>query len=276
MIPYSGAEFANWFRFTVCAAVLALGGIVSALAQEADPAAAFIVDNARSSKKAKDIDPAEEFMIASRPMYALDPQKLNFGVSVNLGGFIPVAGNGLSLSLDMTKGRFNTTVDLHSGVGVYGWLWHYYGEEYVYDYDYSYSSSYDDRDYYYKYSEFFGISTNFHYFLPSRLGGFYAGLMLEYTYGGRYGEEDRYRGGYDDNGNYYGGVKYDPIHRLGIAGSFGYKFVTPSGVYFRTGMAVGYSFALKHPPYPGFGLITRPDLSIGYTFKGKAREKNEE
>jgi len=243
-------------RFALFAVVFLFGGIFSATAQDSDPAAGFIAE-AEQAANAQDSDPVAGFIAegGGRPIYALDPEKLNFGISLNPAGFIPFVGNGLSLSLDFTKGKFNSKIDIHSGFGV---LWTQM----------------------FSYSEHFGISANFHYFHPSRIGGFYAGVMLEYSFG-RYDikhgldydfEEQGYGDGYDDEGNYYSGVKYVLRHQFGFAGSAGYKFVTTSGVYFRTGAAVGFSF-----PHDltfrrrDIGLLVRPDLSVGYNFGKKRR-----
>jgi formylglycine-generating enzyme required for sulfatase activity len=151
--------------------------------------------------------------VSPRP-YALDPNKLNFGLSLNPAGFIPYAGGGLSLSFDFNKGRFNSKIDIRSGLGLV-----FYG------------------------NDFFGISSSFNYFHPSRIGGFYIGGMIEYSVGGA--------------------SSYGTTHRFGLAGNLGYKFVTPSGVFFRIGFAGGYSFG-KYS-----ALIIRPDLSIGYNFGKK-------
>ena len=250
-------------RFTLFAVVFLFVGIFSANAQNVDPADGFIEEAGRPAParnadpavgfieteqpaSAYDSDPAAGFIAGGggRPIYALDPKKLNFGISLNLAGFIPWAGNGLSLSADFTKGRFNSIIDIHSGFGILR------------------SMMYDWNG-----SHFFGVSSNFHYFHPGRIGGFYVGVMLEYSFGWCeiYDYEERGHGGYDDEGNYYSGMKYDPSHRFGLAGSIGYKFVTSSGVYFRTGFTGGWSFG------KGAGLIARPDLSIGYNFKIKTQ-----
>ena len=48
--------------------------------------------------------------------YTWNPEKLNFGISFNPAGLIPlpfeINGNELSLSADFTKGGFNSTIDI--------------------------------------------------------------------------------------------------------------------------------------------------------------------
>jgi len=134
---------------------------------------------------------------------ALDPQDLNFGISLNPAGFIPRTG-GLSLSFDFTKGKFNSKIDIRSGLGLHST---FYGKEY------------------------FGISPSFNYFHHSRIGGFYIGGILEYSVGEIF---------MDDSGHYI--EDGEITHRFGLALNAGYTFVTQSGAYFRAGFAGGYSF----------------------------------
>jgi hypothetical protein len=180
----------------------------------------------------------------SHRTYALDPDRLNFGISLNPAGFIPRAGGGLSVTFDFTKGRFNSQIDIRSGFGIV--------------------PSFDGNGY-----EYFGISSNFNYFHPGRIGGFYIGGMIDYSVGVSEVKnpnppillspgEDYY---------YYGYDTYWTVHRFGLALNIGYKFVTPSGMYFRTGGAVGYSFGATSV------LILRPDISFGYNFSKNTRKR---
>jgi len=77
-----------------------------------------------------------------------------------------------------------------------------------------------------------GLAT-FNYFWPNSVGGFYLG------------------GG--------GGLfAYPWLATLGL--NIGWKFVTRSGVYFRTGTYLGYALSY-------FPVYIKPDLAIGYCFK---------
>ena len=143
----------------------------------------------------------------------IDNNKLTFGLSINPAGFIPNAGGGPSITMDFTKGKFNSTIDIRSG---FGFVRSFYGYE------------------------LFGIGSIFNYYHPSKIGGFYIGGLIEYTLGKNISDEI--------------------LHRFGLAGNIGYKFITKSGMYFRTGFKGGYSFG------EGNGLIVRPDLSFGYIF----------
>jgi hypothetical protein len=84
-----------------------------------------------------------------------------------------------------------------------------------------------------------GAGLGLNYIWHSRIGGFYLGGILEYN-------------GYD--------VK-KWMNSLAFALNTGYKFILPSGIYFRTGGNFGASYDFKN-----FGYIIRPDLSIGYNF----------
>ena len=156
-----------------------------------------------------------ESQTAAPNIYAMDPNKLNFGLSINAAGFIPNAGGGPSITFDFNKRKFNAIIEIRSGLG---FIPSFYGYE------------------------LFGISSVFNYFAASRIGGFYIGGMVKYSVGENLSDE--------------------VIHRFGLAGNIGYKFVTRSGMYFRTGFKGGYSFG------EGNGLIVRPDLSFGYNFQG--------
>jgi len=79
----------------------------------------------------------------------------------------------------------------------------------------------------------FGGLATFNYFWPNRVGGFYLG------------------GG-------CGGI-FGMFPTVGL--NIGWKFVTRSGVYFRTGTYLGAIY------YYGLGFYIKPDLAIGYCFK---------
>jgi len=169
----------------------------------------------------------------------MDPDKLYFGISLNPAGTIPVVGRGPSISAEFSKRRFNSLIDIRSGFGlpIYG-------------------------------SEYFGFGASFNYFIPSRVGGFYIGGLLEYSAAdGGYETVEKYDTRYDSYGNPHK-INYSfeenpvTLHDFGLALSIGYKFVTGSGMYFRTGANVGFNF--------GTGtLILKPDLTVGYLFTKK-------
>ncbi|WP_461253815.1 hypothetical protein [Treponema sp. R8-4-B8] len=81
---------------------------------------------------------------------------------------------------------------------------------------------------------FIGLVT-FNGFLPSKIGGFYLG------------------------GGIGLGVRFLNLN-LPIGLNIGYKFVTKSGLYFRTGGFLGYNFFAD-------SLFFKPDLAIGWTVK---------
>ena len=89
----------------------------------------------------------------------------------------------------------------------------------------------------------FGSLLTVNYFGHSRIGGFYAG----------------------------GGVGFSNFQkdRISITAGLntGYKFITRSGLYFRTGGFVGYNFAgmLNLPDYNTFPIYFKPDIAVGVT-----------
>jgi hypothetical protein len=101
----------------------------------------------------------------------------------------------------------------------------------------------------------FGALVTFNGFWPSRIGGFYLG------------------GGISFNSYYNGGWKRDYVddynsYSIPIGLNAGYKFVTGSGVYFRTGAFIGFDFA-SFDPYSGTTnpVYIKPDLAIGWTMR---------
>jgi len=190
------------------------------------------------------------------PSPAMDPDKLYWGFYAEPSGF---ALYGPSISTEWTKGKFNTLLNFR--IGVLGLL--------------------KDSD--------FGVGWVVNYFHPSRLGGFYVGGMLEYSTGKyEYWKEGYHveRGHYfyhqgswnypdgtyvppnpptwvDDSYDVPSGWKEARSHNFGIALSMGYKFVLSSGIYFRTGGYVGYTFSNNKD---GGGFLFRPELTFGYNF----------
>jgi len=78
----------------------------------------------------------------------------------------------------------------------------------------------------------FGFLVTFNGFFPSRIGGFYLG----------------------------GGTGYSIVGAVPLGLNIGYKFVTKSGLYFRTGAFIGYAFISGT-------VYAKPDLAIGWTMK---------
>ena len=183
---------------------------------------------------------------------AMNPDKLNFGIYANPAGFLTF---GPSICVEFTKGKFNTEINLiiptlglsstssgGSGIG--------------------------------------GLVT-LNYFKHSRLGGFYIGGGIGFTYS----ESDvRVNDYYRVNGeSYYEWMDYlNYTYTLFTVGlNIGYKFVTKSGLYFRTGAYAGIGFEEFEATYNGkqvdalYSSKTRgseslfyfkPDLTIGYNF----------
>ncbi|WP_461256509.1 hypothetical protein [Treponema sp. R80B11-R83G3] len=96
----------------------------------------------------------------------------------------------------------------------------------------------------------FGGLVTFNGFWPSKIGGFYLGGGIGYgIYQYSSGEEVYYA---------------VPSIPLGL--NIGYKFVTKSGLYFRTGTFCGFNFGWLLPKGSS-PVFFKPDLAIGWTVR---------
>jgi hypothetical protein len=164
---------------------------------------------------------------------AMDPDKFIFGINANAGGILGTllgrygvfGGSGAGINIELGKGRFNAEINLMLT------------------------------------SPGFGLLATFNYFWPSRIGGFYLGGGTGFSF-----YEKRYRRYYYNS--YYGNSSYTyygTALSLPLGLNIGYKFVTRSGLYFRTGAFFGYDFlGLMYDSIP---IYLKPDLAIGWTMR---------
>jgi len=106
------------------------------------------------------------------------------------------------------------------------------------------------------YESGFGVIAAFNFFGHSRIGGVYAGAGIGYLY----------IISYDD----YLKESIDKEHLLTFGINSGYKFVTKSGIYFRTGAYFGSTFKFnsdRSKDYTRMGIYIKPDLTIGWTMR---------
>ncbi|MCL2411401.1 MAG: hypothetical protein FWC97_07135 [Treponema sp.] len=96
---------------------------------------------------------------------------------------------------------------------------------------------------------FVGFVT-FNNFWHGRIGGFYLGGGLGVTSFGYW---------YWDNSNSREIIRSVSAFKFGL--NTGYKFVTGSGLYFRTGMFLGYGVGWRNR------FVFNPDISIGWTMR---------
>jgi hypothetical protein len=155
----------------------------------------------------------------------MDPDKFYFGINGNLGGIL---FGGTSFCIEFGKGKSNTEINLI--FPSLGGL--------VHDID-----------------KGFGVLVAFNGFWHSRIGGFYLGWGTGFIYQQRYGR-------YTDDVWYTEGWFDEYIFSFGV--NVGYKFVTPIGLYFRTGGYVGLAFG-----YAGslVNAYFKPDLAVGWIFQ---------
>jgi hypothetical protein len=172
---------------------------------------------------------------------AMDPNKFTFGINANAGGalgYIWGGASGTGISIELGKGKFNSEINLMFPTGGFGALFTFNG------------------------------------FWPSKIGGFYLGGGIGISIYETYGILDRGTApaqSYDpDTGNYYGSERreeygYYTAISAPVGLNIGYKFVTKSGLYFRTGafaaFDIGCIFYYADPVY------FKPDLAVGWTMK---------
>jgi len=100
----------------------------------------------------------------------------------------------------------------------------------------------------------FGFLATFNGFWPSRIGGAYLGGGVGYSGYGNYYYVDHNKRGYFGNS-------------LTIGLNVGYKFVTKSGFYVRTGLFAGFDFGLLWNRNFTLPVYNKPDLAIGWTMR---------
>jgi len=147
---------------------------------------------------------------------AIDPNKFIFGINANAGGFIGnILGGGVGpgFNIELGKGKFNSEINIMFPNGG------------------------------------FGILATFNGFFPSRIGGFYIGGGIGFSF---------YEGEYYDY--HYRRYEIGTIVAIPLGLNIGYKFVTKSGLFFRTGAFAGYN-----PANPSFYF--KPDLAVGWTMR---------
>jgi len=149
------------------------------------------------------------FLVTGISIYAkdtaIDPNVLTIGMNLNMVGFIPYA-SGNSVCIELGKGNLNCEINA------------------IFPYSHSIGG--------------FGSLLTVNYFGHSRIGGFYAGGGIGFSF---------YQ---DERISFTTGL------------NIGYKFVTRKGLYFRTGGFIGYDFSNNN-----FPIYFKPDIAIGVTMK---------
>jgi len=173
---------------------------------------------------------------------AMNPNKFIFGINANAGGalgYIWEGASGFGINIELGKGNFNNEINFMFLKGGFGFLYTFNG------------------------------------FWHGRIGGFYLGGGIGYSTFEVYG-----RIGQVYYPGYYAGNKWGGYHVYGhsedIYGYYttfsfpfglniGYKFITKSGLYFRTGAFAGFDFGFLLNEISPFYL--KPDLAIGWTMR---------
>jgi len=138
--------------------------------------------------------------------------KFIFGINANAGGalgYIWGGPSGPGINIELGKGKFNSEINLMFPNGG------------------------------------FGVLFTFNGFIPSKIGGFYIGGGIGFSF-------------YENSSTV----------SLPLGLNIGYKFVTKSGLYFRTGIFAGYDFFWDYKGSgSGIPAYIKPDLAIGWTMK---------
>jgi hypothetical protein len=169
----------------------------------------------------------------------MDPNKFTFGINANAGGalgYILEGPSGFGVNIELGKGRFNSEINLMFPTGGFGALFTFNG------------------------------------FWPSRIGGFYLGGGIGFSAYVTYGILDRgpQPEQSSDTGNYYDGGRreeygYYTALSIPVGLNIGYKFVTKSGLYFRTGAFAAFDIGCIFDDI--LPVYFKPDLAIGWTMK---------
>jgi len=154
---------------------------------------------------------------------AIDQDKFIFGINANAGGafnYFWEGSSGAGINIELGKGKFNSEINLIFPMGG------------------------------------FGILTTFNGFWPSKIGGFYLGGGIGYSFYEAYSWDSNE--GINDSFT---------AHSLTIGLNIGYKFVTRSGMYFRTGVFSGLDFGNLWNRGWTLPVYIKPDLAIGWTIR---------
>jgi len=168
---------------------------------------------------------------------AFDPNKLYFSLSFDPSGFLM---GGPSVTADFAKGAGISslhasfpTLALNSTAEGFG----------------------------------FGFGGSLNHIWNGKLGGFYLGGLFEWnafpymaTVSNPYGSYNPYTDSYSSKDV----LEETTAHNFIFALNGGYRFVTKSGIFFRTGISVGFSLSTAMPA----GFYFKPDIATGYIFGG--------
>lgn len=157
---------------------------------------------------------------------AIDPNKFIFGINANAGGALGYAwGGSTGTGINIELGKGKFNSEINLMFPIGG----------------------------------FGILITFNGYWHSRIGGFYLGGGIGYIWQADSHDSREWCSGCND---YHGGIYDSHLNVIGL--NIGYKFITSSGVYFRTGVFIAGGF--DWASWDGAFFI-KPDLAIGWTMK---------
>jgi hypothetical protein len=115
----------------------------------------------------------------------------------------------------------------------------------------------------------FGLGGTINHLWSSRIGGLYIGGSFEWNAYPYLATVSNPYGKYNPSTDTYSKTNITEevtAHNFIIALNGGYRFVTNSGMYFRTGVTLGMTLS----NYVPLGFYFKPDISTGYIFGGSA------
>jgi len=167
----------------------------------------------------------------------LDPKKLYFSLSFEPSGFLI---GGPSVTGEFTKGTLISSFHLSFPTLTLGTIANGFG---------------------------FGVGGSVNHIWNSKTGGLYLGGLFEWnmfpylaTISNPYGRYNPATDSYSSKDV----IEETTAHNFIIALNGGYRFVTKSGIYFRTGITAGVALSNYVPT----GFYFKPDISTGYIFGG--------
>ena len=166
---------------------------------------------------------------------AIDTDKFIFGINANAGGalnYIWEGSSGASVNIELGKGNFNSEINLMFPIGG------------------------------------FGILLTFNRFWHQTIGGAYLGGGIGYAFYENYYYKYDYGQYFTQWGwQWYGAWLSYTAHSLTAGINAGYKFVTGSGIFFRTGAFIGFDFGFIWNWGDTLPVYIKPDLAIGWTMR---------
>jgi hypothetical protein len=255
----------NWKQITFLAVFLFIGGVFYINAQDmiilkdGNVIEAIVVEISPMEIRYKRFEHLDGPTIVIPAVNVLSIRYENGNYEIINAGVIPQQGNTQTVSTAMDPNKFTFGINANAG-GALGYIWKG-GTGAGINIELGKGRFNSEISLFFP-NGGFGFLITLNAFFPSRVGGFYLGGGLGYS--SYHGEGEVVH----RNGN----RSYDEftLYSIPLGLNIGYKFVTKSGLYFRTGVYAAFDFGKfangVYEPYisPGF---FKPDFAIGWTMR---------